>query len=85
MVIGNDVINAPSAYNVDEVNVNETEFPTVSHDNLEESSSPTNQALDMCVVNDWDSIDQLNPTNNKAPSLYYFLDGSNFEIGQNFE
>ena len=37
----------------------------------------------MCVVNDWDQIDHLNLTNDKAPYLYSFLDGSNFEIGQN--
>ena len=84
MVIGNDVIDTPSAYIVDEVNVNETEFPTVSHDNLEEQSSPCNQALDMYVVNDWDPIDQLHIINDEAHSLYSFLDGSNFEIVQNF-
>ena len=38
----------------------------------------------MCVVNDWDPIDQLHPTNNEAPSLYSFPNGSSFKIGQNF-
>ena len=60
------------------------EFPTISHDNLEEPSSPSNQALDACVVNEWDPIDQLHPTNDEAPSLYNFPDGTSFEIGQNF-
>ena len=84
MVICNDDIDAPSAHIVDEVNVNETEFPTVSHNNLEDPSSPTNQAFDTCVANDCDPIDQLHPTNDEAPSLYSFPDGSSFEIGQNF-
>ena len=38
----------------------------------------------MCVVNYWNPIDQLNPTNDETPSLYSFPYGSNFEIGQNF-
>ena len=82
VVIGNDIVDAPSVHIVNEVNVNE--IPTVSHDNLEEPSSPCNQALDMLVINDWDPIDQLYPTNDEAPSLYIYSDGSNFEISQNF-
>ena len=84
VVIDNDVVDVPSVHIVDEVNVNEIEFPTVSHNNLEDPSSPTNQALDTCVVNDCDPIDQLHPTNDEAPALHSFPDGSSFEIGQNF-
>ena len=36
VVIDNDVVDVPSVHIVDEVNVNEIVFPTVSHANLEE-------------------------------------------------